>query len=223
MPALFNSNAFITFYEKDSLTILNEIGKYGIGQWSEGEADRFKLIIKDIGEFKFVKSEENNDGGDFEYLVLKSNNKNGLSINILLKKDDYYVSKNVDLLSYSANKWRLKPAKRESKEEIKKRVLSQLDYMIHYFEFSNEKQYRTFQVNHFASPFKFFANGLGLRPYYDALEYSDLFYDLNDAAQANTMLENGLNSISVYPSDPESYTKGYQNALKQIRKFVELY
>jgi hypothetical protein len=219
---LFDNEAFIKFFDNDSLNLLNGLGKYSLGEWShDNNTSIFEMNINNIRKIIFAKKEEEGDSDEFEYLVLKSQNSKGLTINLLLKKDDYYESKKTDLLSLSSNWWRVKPSKKESKELIKKRIIAQIDYMIKYFELIDDKQYGSFQHKPLTSPYKFYSNGIGLDPS-ELTEYNKIFNNYDDAATAYDLLDKGMKSISVYPADKESFTKGYSNALKEIKKFIEL-
>lgn len=219
---LFDNEAFIKFFDNDSLNLLNGLGKYSLGKWSnDNNTSIFEMNINNIRKIIFAKKEEEGDSNEFGYLVLKSQNSKGLIINLLLKKDGYYESEKTDLLSLSSNWWRIKSLKKESKELIKKRVIAQIDFMIKYFELIDDKEYGSFQYKQLTSPYKFYSNGLGLDPS-ELIEYNKIFNNYDDAATAYDLLDKGMKSISVYPSDKESFTKGYTNALKEIRKFIEL-
>lgn len=218
----FKDEAFIKFFDTDSLSFLTSLGYYSKGTWShDDEAGTFDINIGPLGSMTYQKQEEEGEGKGLDYLVLKSRNSKGLTVNLLLKKDDYFESDKTDLLSLPLNWWRIKPTKSESKAQIKRRVLAQIDYMISYFELISDKKYGSFQSKPLVCPFSLFANGIGLDPS-GVQDYNQLFFDDTDAAFAYNLLKGGLNSISVYPADKESYTKGYANALKEIRKFIEL-
>jgi hypothetical protein len=222
LDAFFSKEAFINFCENDSLSVLNAEGMFALGKW-KGNANiaDFEINLNEIGPISFLKNEEKDENDKFEYLVLKSEKEKGLDINLLLKKDAYFKSSKVDLLKIPLNWWRIKPTKKENKAQIKKRVLAQIDYMINYFELISDNNYRSFQTQVIVCPYKLFANGIGIDPSLLS-EYNKIFYDYNDAEIAYQMLLNGLNSVSVYPADKESYTKGYFNVLKKIRKTIEL-
>jgi hypothetical protein len=194
-----------------------------LGKWSDDNSSSiFEMNINNIRKIIFAKKEEDGQNNELEYLVLKSQNSKGLIVNLLLKKDDYYESEKTDLMSLSSNWWRVKSLKKEPKQLIKNRIIAQIDYMIKYFELIDEKEYGSFQHKALTSPYKFYSNGIGLDPS-ELSEYNKIFNNYDDAATAYDLLDKGMKSISVYPADKESFTKGYSNALKEIRKFIELY
>ncbi|MEA5257050.1 hypothetical protein VB264_04580 [Arcicella aquatica] len=220
---LFEDETFIKFFDNDSLTLLNNHGLFAVGTWSNNPTTDsiFFMNINNIGKISFLKQDEEGEGGEFEYLVLKSKSAKGLIVNLLLKKDYYYESKKTDLLSVSSNWWRVKPTKKETKDQIKKRVIAQIDFMLKYFELIDDKQYTTFKTTPLICPYSLYSTGMDINPS-ELTEYNKLFYDYDDAATAYELLDKGLKSISVYPADSETFTKGYSNALKEIRKFIEL-
>ena len=170
---------------------------------------------------KFNVEEQKNEKGEVDFLKLTGNANDKYSVILLIKKDNYYEPENSDLMSFKNNWWRVKPASHESKAKIKARVLGQIDFNVAYFQLIEDNNYRSFMVSHLKSPFKFYSNGIGFETL-PMERNATIFYDETDAKTGYEYYLNGMKSISKYPADPKSYTQGYINALKEIRRFVEL-
>jgi hypothetical protein len=216
------NEGWMKFYEGDTVTALSRMGNFTFGTWKENEdAKKITLELKELGKFELNKEIQLGENDELEYLILKGKNAKGAELKLLLKKDDYFEFETKDLLSFAWNKWRVKPTKKESKEQIKSRVLAQIDYMNGYFTLLDEREYTSFFESHLTSPYKFYSNGISLDPSY-LTEYNNIFYDYNDAAEAYNYLKGGLNSVVKYPSDNKTYNEGYVKALKEIRQFIVL-
>jgi hypothetical protein len=145
----------------------------------------------------------------------------GLKPVMLWKKNDSFENKTVDLLSYEQNWWRVKPKHKESKDEIKKRVLGHITYVIDYFKLVIDKKQGYFQVDILETPFSFYSGGMGL-PYSVEPDsrWGQTFYNKEDAEYALFLLSNALKSIGTYPNDSR-WTEGYKKALTSMREFLE--
>lgn len=218
----FFDESYIKFYTPDTLTILSKNGDFALGKWKEDkENNTITIETPEIGKLKFRKEEEENDD-KLEYLVLTGKNVNDIDVKLILKIDPYFESKTRDLVTFSSNWWRIKPMQHETKEQIKKRVIAQIDYMINYFELLDENKYTSYFESHLISPYKFYANGIELTPLSNNLQYSSLFFDDKDAAIAYELLKGGINSIVKYERDSERYTSGYIKALNEIKRFIKV-
>jgi hypothetical protein len=218
---IYFTNAFVKLYAKDTITVLTEMGDFTFGKFTSEKKEKLDFNLFDLGEFQFSTREEADEQGDPEYLVLTGSANGKYSVKLLLKKDESFEYEKKDLMSVSSNNWRIKPQKSETDSEIKNRVMAQLDYMIDYFTFINDEGHSSFMVGHLRSPFKFYSNGIGIKEITLA-DFNKNFYDENDSQKALGLLISGLNSISVYPADEKSFTKGYSNALKEILRFLKV-
>lgn len=214
------SEAHIKFGGNDTVTVLSPNGLFSYGKYHFKTKDHLILNLNGLGDISFDVIKKQNEQGEFEHLTLTGLPDKQHKMRLFLVMDDYYKSRKRDLLGLEENKWRLRPKKNESQEEIKKRVLGQLDYMISYFSLIEEKKYSSFTIGHLNSPFSFYNNGIGINPY-PSDRYDRVFFDNNDADKAIKMLSAGVRSIKKYPSDPKSFTQGYKNALQEIKGYVE--
>lgn len=216
------SDGYIKFQDNDTVTVFSRTGSFLFGQWSQDDkTDMITLDIKELGPISFKKEIQLDEKDNLEFLILKGKNAKGAEVKLLLKKDDHFEYNSNDLLSLDRNRWRIKPLKKESKEQIKIRTLAQIDYMISYFELVVGRDLSYFNRNILVSPYAFYQDGIGIEPS-ELSEYNQIFYDDNDAAEALDLLRKGIRSISRYPTSKDSYTEGYLNVLKEIRKYIAL-
>jgi hypothetical protein len=137
-------------------------------------------------------------------------------------RSDLYRSESFDLLRPGNNAWRVKPSGKENKIQIQKRVGQHVDFLLGYFTMIEEKSQDYFDTSVLQTPFEFYSNGMALPSNFDVDDvWASNFYDEEDAAEGARLLTRGLTSIEVYPSDSKSYSKGYYNALKLVKEFVE--
>ncbi|NBA88680.1 hypothetical protein GVN16_23100 [Emticicia sp. CRIBPO] len=214
------SESHIKFNDNDTVTVLSPNGIFSYGKYQFKTKDLLILNLNGLGDLFLDITRKQNDRGEFEQLTLTGFPDKKHEMKLFLVIDDYYKSGKRDLLSLEENKWRLRPKNRENQEQIKKRVIGQLDYMIGYFSLIDEKKYSSFTLSHLNSPFSFYNNGIGINPY-PSDRYDRIFFDTNDADKAVKMLSAGVKSIRKYPSDPKSFTKGYKNALEEIKRYVK--
>ncbi|HTF81129.1 MAG TPA: hypothetical protein VL947_05375 [Cytophagales bacterium] len=219
---MFDDEAFISFYEDGHYTSLNKKGNYYTGEWQLDEAGPvlLKVHMENIGVVTFEVREDIDPDHGTRYLSLNGTSSGHLKVDMVLKEDGFYQNKGVDMLSVEMNWWRTPPDKKEGEAQIKKRMLAQLEFMIQYFKMIGDKELDSFYVTHLQSPILFYSNGLELDPDDATLERT--YYDPEDAMIAREYLTKGIKSMSTYPADAKSYTKGYYNALKEISKAIAL-
>ncbi len=218
---MFDDEAYIRFYENGQYTSLNRKGGYHRGQWQliDGDSLVVQMDIENVGKVLFNVKEEKDEETGGKYLSLKSQDLGQIEVSLVLKEDDFYQNADVDLLSTTMNWWRERPDKAENQEQIKKRVLAQLEYMIQYFKMVDDKNLDSFYVTHLQSSIEFYSNGISLN---DDLQMMDYYHDEEAALKAQQYLKDGFNSLSKYPTDSQSFTKGYYKALKEISKAISL-
>jgi hypothetical protein len=236
-------DVFLSFYENGTYSYLNKneasistmnstLGErmeemaqptsklvYKTGKWSKQTSSL--LLVEDNSG---IKTEFNIKELDSDWLTLQIARGAPNTEGALLKcqPSQKYINQDFDLLSPEANKWQMKPTKKESEQEIKSRVLQHLDFLIQYFKLVEDKEQGYFEIDVLRTPFQFYANGLGVMRETESVEiWRTHFYDTEDANLGADMLMQGLRSIDAYPSDSKSYTKGYLRALLLIKKHVE--
>ncbi len=217
----FLKDAHVKFGSDDTVSILAPNGNFSFGKYTSSGKQILDFSLNGIGAFALGVKQGLDQDGKLSHLMLTGLVNGKYKVKMMLQKDDYYNSYKYDLLSLKANRWRIKPESHESKENIRKRMMEQLAYMITYFSHIEDEKFTSFRVSHLRAPFRFYSNGIGIDDF-STSEYSKIFYDNKDAGEAILLLSQGLKSISgAYPSDPKRFTKGYLNALNKIRDYLK--
>lgn len=221
LTSIFIKNeSFLKLFDDNTFGVLSKEGDYINGSYSF-EDTQLRMDFGKYGVFNFERTVEHNPDTNTDIVVLKGKNKQKNELRILLTPDDKFEIDEIDLLTLDHNWWRVKPLKPESQEQLKKRVSAHLSYMIDYFDLINKKKAKSFEIPHLKSPFRFYANGLGLNKRYDYIT-SDYFFNSEDASKAYQILQEGFDSIGIYPAGKDTYSEGYKNAMSVIRQHIDL-
>lgn len=129
-------------------------------------------------------------------LELDGNTKYYLNLNTDFKP----LSKENDIRSLAMNQWRFPPDKKETDEEIKQRLLLNLDYIAAYMRVHLYGEFNQIHTAGIPSPFLFAKNGLFLFewqriPYF----WKHVFYDDKDAEKAFRMLKKEFDGTEAPP------------------------
>lgn len=214
-------DAYIALYKSDSISILSGAGNFAFGTYKNTDNKLLEIKIANIGLLELIATQEKGENILNKIIVLDGKFNDIYRVKILIKDDKTFYSKTKDLLSYSENKWRLKSADSLSTDQIKQKVIHQIDYMIKYFELIEEQELGSFQVQHFNSPLKFYSNGIGLKRY-ETETFKDLFVTESEMLKALDYYGLSIESMTAYPADKDSYTKGYSNALKEMKQYLRV-
>lgn len=150
-------------------------------------------------------------------LTLLDDNLTDGEITILCQKSNQYQYDDLDLLAPEQNLWRVKPTKKETKEQIKARTIKHLDYLIHYFAGVEAQKQNYFETGIISTPFVFYSHGLGLsKETTFSRRWQEGFYDETDALVGYEYLKSAIRTIKKFPR-AETLTKEYLLAFKQMR------
>jgi hypothetical protein len=124
----------------------------------------------------------------------------------------------VKLFDPQQNKWRVKPARPESDEEIKSRLVEMLEYYSIYFKLiADESSY--FIPGRIILPFKFYQHGIGMKFFDERSLFASLFYSKEQAKKAHLFLDMILGDIKN-DTQKKSFSEEYSLMLKQMTKEV---
>lgn len=207
----------LSFYQE----YVDESGKYPLyrtGKWKEYGAG----IELSLNRMDFTKKLEVNELSR-NWLVLKftgdDSQFNGTKLKCQTSR--YFSNKSYDMLDPANNMWRQKPRQKESPEELEARVLDHVQYLIAYFKLVEDKKQTFFETTPLQTPIRFHSNGISLpADFENDNAWLSCFYNEADAAAGVKILVSSLRSISDYPSDPKSYTKGYHYALVMMAEYL---
>jgi len=154
-------------------------------------------------------------------LTLLDDNLTDGEITLLCQKSNQYQYKDLDLLAPKQNLWRVKPTKKETKEQIKARTMKHLDYLIQYFSCVEENKQNYFETGIISSPFVFYSHGLGLsKKTAFSRRWQEGFYDETDALVGYEYLKLAIRTVKKFPR-AETLTKEYLLAFKQMRTYFD--
>jgi hypothetical protein len=117
------------------------------------------------------------------------------------------------------NKWRTKPARPESDEELKKRLVQMLDFYSIYFKLiADNSSY--FIPGRIILPFKFYQHGIGMKFFDEQSAFASLFYSKEQAKKAHLFLDLTIGNVKFDTQNLKSYTEEYSLMLKKIAREV---
>lgn len=142
--------------------------------------------------------------GDFEdfksdYLVI-ADGKSSFYINLRPEKN--ITDNKNDIRSETLNEWRLKPAQPETDEQIKKRLINNLEFIAAYMNVNRNSDREVINIRGIKSPFRHAANGIVLN-YWNEVDnfWKLIFFDENDAEKAFKMVKAGFDEPMTIPEN----------------------
>ncbi|MDJ1480336.1 hypothetical protein QNI16_07560 [Cytophagaceae bacterium YF14B1] len=223
-------NTHIRLYERGEYAILFQSGEYVSKNWLYdykteqitlvGHTPMQEYVLKKIDSGKDWMQVELTLPRDFsittefpEFIIGK--------VSLLFSEDHKYEEGETDLLEPHRNEWRIKPHKKATKEEIRKRLVDQLSYILDYFQLIEDKQQSYFDTRLLQSPLKFYSHGLGVASASNLPErWVQTFYDQEDAITAQKMLADALDSTGDYPRG-KTFIEEYKAVIEKMRLYLE--
>lgn len=136
--------------------------------------------------------------------------------------NEVYSNPEKDPYNLQANRWRIKPIRSESTEEIKQRVKQHLQFYKLLFDdaYDHDKEYVTY--NWFVSPVLPANNGIALKNYSKIKQgWEGCFYDSTQAIQGFRLLRAAFSSNLVFPKNIENKFKRGSNMISQLLQNIE--
>jgi len=199
--------------------VFNQIDSVNIkGNWTIKEENN--LIVYDggrgFGSFKSVFS-------GFKDGVLRLTevvNMGGQRLKLIwhLKKiDEGYATK---LFDDEYNRWRRRPDRIESDDELKERVFKMVEYYSTYFQLiADESSY--FIPGRIILPVNFYRHGISLKKFDDQSKFASFFYTKEQAKMAYLFLEAAYDNAKLDIPEKKSYSAEYSLMLKEIAQNLE--
>ena len=161
------------------------------------------FYTRDFGFYDEGKWELNN-----EELVLHSKRRSVARIPVkALQKDELHLNATASLVAKfvrtpalsndkenpfipAYNQWRLKAKRKESRDEISKRLLNHCLFWETYFSWGLKQEVNALDVRNTPTPIKIYGNGFGLKKFEELpASWTRYFYDTADCRQATEMLK----------------------------------
>lgn len=207
----FNTDNYLTITNGQNFSLIDEEGHYLAGKVMLDK----NVMTLNIGKNKNIvlNQEELNNN----WIKLSRSGKN-----FVVVADTDYVNKENYILSKEKNWFREKPKNKESKEQIKSRLIANLDMLIDYFDKTTHDESEVFSTRFLTAPVEFYNNGIGITNYDEtSAVWKGYFYDDEDAKIAHELLTNSLKGIIEYPKKT-TFTEGYLVALTLMRDYLKL-
>ncbi|TDB64608.1 hypothetical protein [Arundinibacter roseus] len=211
-------NSTFALYEEEKCSFFSTKTPFRQGNWVVENSILSLFLGPMTSPYEF-------DIGDIDdqlmVLTLLDNSTTNGEITLICQKSKQYQLDDIDLLAPDQNEWRKKPEKKETKAQIRTRVLTHLDYMINYFRCVEKNKQTYFETGLVSSPFTFYAHGLGLSKESTlSRRWQESFYDKSDAKVGIDELRSAMRTIKKFPK-AETFSKEYLLAFEQMRPYFE--
>lgn len=107
-------------------------------------------------------------------------------------KDDFTVGSDLDFTAKSVNLWRTKPQKSENKKQIAVRTKDAIQNAILFFKNGIEEEKDGLHLNPVILPLNFYANGVEMKSFQDAISWNSIFYNDDEAYEGYTLVQNAM-------------------------------
>ena len=107
-------------------------------------------------------------------------------------KDDFTLGSDLDFTKKSLNLWRAKPQKSENIVQITKRTKDAIENAILFFKNGIEEEKDGLHLNPVMLPVNFYANGVEMKDFHNAVNWNSIFYNDNEAYAGYTLINNAM-------------------------------
>jgi hypothetical protein len=206
-----NYNQFMRFYSDGTYTDKID-DAFDYGTWSVS-GHKLTMHTHDNSLMKFTISKLS---GEVLILNIDKLQQMGEKLEFQFEAKPAINNKDDDAYSLQNNKWQIKASRKESDVEILNRVKGHVLCQLLYIEKAIENNEETISIGQFASPIKFYGNGLGLRPLNDVPdEWKKTFFDEEDLNKAYGFLEKGF-QIRISVPDSKNRFLMYKGIFQQL-------
>jgi hypothetical protein len=121
-----------------------------------------------------------------------------------------------DAYSLQNNSWQIKAKQKETDAQLLERVKGHVLCQLLYIQKAIENKEETISIAQFASPIKFYGNGLGLKPLEDVSdEWKQTFFDTGDMNKAYHFFEQGFQARISVPDSKNRFIM-YKGIFEQL-------
>jgi hypothetical protein len=133
-----------------------------------------------------------------------------------------FLSQAENPFSVSNNLWRIKPLKRETDEQLRKRMKNHFTYWKQYFSMGLKNKMEVLDIGSTPSLFKMYGNGIQLE-YYDNLfpEWKSCFYDSIDCRLAYENVYYKMYQHKIKWPDTKNRFESFVSAFTQLEQWMD--
>ncbi|MEI9945144.1 MAG: hypothetical protein WDN26_13110 [Chitinophagaceae bacterium] len=204
-PASFLNLQADGFYTRD-------FGIFDFGHW-EKNGKELKLINGQNKTFVFpVKLL----GNELELLTPKGNIVN------FEGKPASFASPGANPFSVDNNQWRIAAKRKETEQEIKKRLINHCRFYEIYFRWALDNELSSIDVRSTPSLIKIYGNGFELKPFDELPEaWRFYFFDQEDCRKASEMIKDVFNHSDIAWSNSDNKFKMFISAFQQLQQLLK--
>jgi hypothetical protein len=190
-----------------------DFGKYEFGSWTiSGEA----LSLT-------------NHNGDQQLLPFKLNGKNTMQVAAGSNETanfeaitNSFAKSDLNPFDEQFNQWRIPARKKESNEEIKKRLLNHCRFWETYFYWALENEMSSIDVRSTPTLIKIYGNGFALKPANDLpAAWKSYFFDEEDCAEANGIMQEIFETGTIAWAKTDNKYKMFISAFQQMQQALK--
>jgi hypothetical protein len=126
-----------------------------------------------------------------------------------------------DPFSVYNNRWRIPATRKESDDEIRKRLYNHCQFWVAYFAWALKRELTTVDVRSTPTLIKIYGNGFTLKPPEDLpAEWKSFFFDEEDCRKANEMMRDVFQHKTIAWANTDNKYKMFLGAFQQMENFL---
>lgn len=127
-----------------------------------------------------------------------------------------------DPFSKMNNNWRIPAIRKETDDEIRKRLLNHCQFWEVYFTWALDNEIATIDVRSTPTLIKIYGNGFTLKPIADLpLEWKSYFYDTEDCERANKYIDGIFEKKNIAWAHTDNKYKMFISAFQQMEHYLK--
>ncbi|MDZ7900973.1 MAG: hypothetical protein U5N85_23470 [Arcicella sp.] len=220
-----DNNDYIRFFE-DGTMVITIYSKFNIGVWKRVNNDDINCTVKNQ-QFNFTIIRLTDDSLIFAYDMLQKKSKSAPFFNIFSIAENFHADNQdfsedkFDPFSIKNNAWRTTPSIKETEEQIKKRSISHVDYLIAYHNYAINKG-GLISFDGLNSPFAMTGEGISFTNDYDSASWKSCFFDNKDADLGFYLMDEAYRKVKPNENKDETNIVKYSlDYLVKMRKEME--
>jgi hypothetical protein len=126
-----------------------------------------------------------------------------------------------DPFSKYNNQWRIRAARNETDQEIRRRLFNHCQFWEAYFTWALNSRIETIDVRSTPTAIKIYGNGFGLKPFEQLpASWKSYFYDSADCQKANDIIRRTFEKNTIAWAHTDNKYKMFIGAFQQLEQFL---
>jgi len=212
MPTSFALTPSSFLYLNTDNTYTLDFGSFDYGKWVKR---RDTLVLHSVG------------GKMSSYLINYESSKD-LKLTVMpdvvsdfSAAPSKFTSPVANPFSLGNNKWRISANHKESRQEIRQRLINHCEFWKAYFSWALDNNIQSVDVRSTPTAIKIYGNGFALKKFDDLpAAWRRYFYDSADCRLANSMIENIFKKETIAWATTDNKYKMFLGAFEQLENFL---